>query len=101
LAAIDTVILDKTGTLTFGTPQVHDVVSSDGFALDEIIAAASVAERRSEHPLAKAIVARAADLGLPAVEPERFTYTPGRGVRVTYQEDEILVEAGHFSWIAE
>src|SRR6202008_3996133 len=37
LAAIDTVILDKTGTLTFGTPQFHDVVSSDCFALDEII----------------------------------------------------------------
>jgi heavy metal translocating P-type ATPase len=96
LAAIDTVILDKTGTLTFGTPQVHDVVSSDGFALDEIIAAASIAERRSEHPLAKAIVARAADLGLPAVEPERFTYTPGRGVRVTYQDEEILVGSRTF-----
>jgi cation transport ATPase len=54
LAAIDTVILDKTGTLTFGAPQVHDVVSRDGFALNEIIAAASIAERRSEHPLAKA-----------------------------------------------
>ena len=96
LAAIDTVILDKTGTLTFGTPQVHDVVSSDGFALNEIIAAASIAERRSEHPLAKAIVARAADLGLPAVEPERFTYTPGRGVRVTYQDEEILVGSRTF-----
>jgi heavy metal translocating P-type ATPase len=96
LAAIDTVILDKTGTLTFGTPQVHDVVSSDGFALDEIIAAASIAERRSEHPLAKAIVARAADLGLPAVEPEGFTYTPGRGVRVTYQDEEILVGSRTF-----
>jgi P-type Cu+ transporter len=96
LAAIDTVILDKTGTLTFGTPQVHNVVSSDGFALNEIIAAASIAERRSEHPLAKAIVARAADLGLPAVEPERFTYTPGRGVRVTYQDEEILVGSRTF-----
>jgi heavy metal translocating P-type ATPase len=96
LAAIDTVILDKTGTLTFGTPQVHDVVSSDGFALNEIIATASIAERRSEHPLAKAIVARAVDLGLPAVEPERFTYTPGRGVRVTYQGEEILVGSRTF-----
>ena len=96
LAAVDTVILDKTGTLTFGTPQIQEVVSSDGFALEEIIAAASIAERRSEHPLAKAIVARAADLGLPAVEPERFTYTPGRGVRVTYQGEEILVGSRAF-----
>jgi heavy metal translocating P-type ATPase len=96
LAAIDTVILDKTGTLTFGTPQIHEVVSSDGFAFKEIIAAASIAERRSEHPLAKAIVARAAEMGLPAVEPERFTYTPGRGVRVTYQGEEILVGSRTF-----
>ncbi|MGA3092050.1 MAG: hypothetical protein ABSD75_25875 [Terriglobales bacterium] len=45
LAAIDAVVLDKTGTLTFGTPQIHDVVSSDGFLVREIIAAASIAER--------------------------------------------------------
>jgi len=91
LAAVDTVVLDKTGTLTFGTPQIHDVVSSDGFAEREIIAAASIAERRSEHPLAKAIIARAADLGLPVVEPDRFTYTLGRGVRVSFEGEEILV----------
>ena len=91
LAAIDTVVLDKTGTLTFGTPQIRDVVSSDGFAVRDIIAAASIAERRSEHPLAKAIVARAAELDLPVVEPDGFTYTPGKGVRVIYEGEEILV----------
>jgi heavy metal translocating P-type ATPase len=96
LAAIDTVVLDKTGTLTFGSPQIQEVISSDGFALPDIIAAASIAERRSEHPLAKAIVARAAGLGLPAAEPEHFTYTPGRGVRVTYQGEEILVGSRTF-----
>jgi Cd2+/Zn2+-exporting ATPase/Cu+-exporting ATPase len=96
LAAIDTVVLDKTGTLTFGTPQIHEVVSSDGFPIQEIIAAASIAERRSEHPLAKAIVARANDLGLPIVEPERFVYTPGRGVRVLHQGQEILVGSRAF-----
>jgi heavy metal translocating P-type ATPase len=96
LAAIDTVVLDKTGTLTFGTPQIHEVVSSDGFAVREIIAAASIAERRSEHPLAKAIIAQATDLGLPVVEPDRFTYTPGRGVRVTYRGEEILVGSRTF-----
>jgi len=91
LAAIDTVVLDKTGTLTFGTPQIRDVVSSDGFEVRDIIAAACIAERRSEHPLAKAIVARAAELDLPAVEPDRFTYTPGKGIRVIYEGEEILV----------
>ena len=58
LAAVDTVLLDKTGTLTFGTPQIREVVSSDGFTVPQIIAAASIAERKSEHPLAKAIIAQ-------------------------------------------
>jgi len=96
LAAIDTVVLDKTGTLTFGTPQIREIVSSDGFKPGEIMAAASIAERRSEHPLAKAIIARASELGLPIVEPERFTYTPGRGVRVAYIGEEILVGSRAF-----
>jgi Cd2+/Zn2+-exporting ATPase/Cu+-exporting ATPase len=91
LAAVDTVLLDKTGTLTFGTPQIREVVSGDGFTLPEIIAVASIAERKSEHPLAKAIMARAADLSVPIVEPDEFAYTPGRGVRATSQGDEILV----------
>ena len=96
LAAIDTVLLDKTGTLTFGTPQIREVNSSDGFAVQEIIAAASIAERRSEHPLAKAIVRRAAELDVPVAEPDSFAYTPGRGIRVTYRGDEILVGSRAF-----
>ena len=91
LATVDTVLLDKTGTSTFGTPQIREIVSSDGFALREIIAVASIAECKSEHPIAKAIVARAAELAVPAVEPDEFFYTPGRGVRVTYRGEEILV----------
>ena len=91
LAAVDTVVLDKTGTLTFGTPQIHEVISTNGFGIREIVAAASIAESRSEHPLAKAIIGRATELGIPIPEPEHFSYTPGRGVRVTYQGEEILV----------
>ena len=91
LAAVDTVLLDKTGTLTFGTPQIREVVSSDGFTVPQIIAAASIAERKSEHPLAKAIMARAAELAVPIVEPDEFSYTPGRGVRATSRGEEILV----------
>ncbi len=91
LAAVDTVLLDKTGTLTFGTPQIREVVSANGFEERQIIAAASIAERKSEHPLAKAVMARAAELALTLVEPDEFSYTPGRGVRVSYQGEEILV----------
>jgi heavy metal translocating P-type ATPase len=91
LAAVDTVLLDKTGTLTFGTPQIREVVSANGFGEQQIIAAASIAERKSEHPLAKAVMTRAAELGIPPVEPDEFSYTPGKGVRVSHQGDEIVV----------
>jgi len=91
LAAVETVLLDKTGTLTFGTPQIREVVSANGFEEQQIIAAASIAERKSEHPLAKAVVARATELAIPLVDPDEFSYTPGRGVRVSYEGEEILV----------
>jgi heavy metal translocating P-type ATPase len=91
LSVVDTVLLDKTGTLTFGTPQIQEVVSANGFGERQIIGAASIAERKSEHPLAKAVVARATELAIPLVEPDEFSYTPGRGVRVTYEGEEILV----------
>jgi heavy metal translocating P-type ATPase len=91
LAAVDTVLLDKTGTLTFGTPQIQEVVSANGFTEREIIAAAGIAERKSEHPLAKAVVARAMELAIPLIEPDEFSYTPGRGVNVGYKGEQILV----------
>src|SRR6202166_2547110 len=91
LAAVDTVLLDKTGTLTFGTPQIREVVSANGFGERQIIAAASIAERKSEHPLAKAVVARATELAIPLVEPDEFSYTPGKGVSADYRGEEIIV----------
>ena len=91
LAAVDTVLLDKTGTLTFGTPQIREVVSANGFTERQIVAAASIAERKSEHPLAKAVVTRAMELAIPLVEPDEFSYTPGRGVIVRYKGEQILV----------
>jgi heavy metal translocating P-type ATPase len=91
LAAVDTVLLDKTGTLTFGTPQIREVVSANGFTERQIIAAASIAERKSEHPLARAVVARATELAIPLADPDEFSYTPGKGIRVTYRGEEILV----------
>jgi heavy metal translocating P-type ATPase len=91
LAEVDTVLLDKTGTLTFGTPQIRDVLSADGFTERQIIAAAAIAERKSEHPLAKAIIARAIELAIPVVEPDQFAYTPGKGVSADYRGEEIIV----------
>jgi heavy metal translocating P-type ATPase len=91
LAEVDTVLLDKTGTLTFGTPQIREVISADGFTERQILAAASIGERKSEHPLAKAILTRAVELAIPAAEPDEFSYTPGKGIRVAYKSEEILV----------
>ena len=99
LAAVDTVLLDKTGTLTFGTPQIREVVSANGFGEQQIIAAASIAERKSEHPLAKAVMARATELAIPLMEPDEFSYTPGRGIRVSYEGEEFLV--GSLAFFAE
>ncbi len=91
LAAVDTVLIDKTGTLTFGTPRIQAVVPSEGFRKYQVIAAASIAERNSEHPLAKAILAHAADFAVPIEEPDEFFYTPGKGVRASSRGEEILV----------
>jgi heavy metal translocating P-type ATPase len=96
LSNVDTVLLDKTGTLTFGTPQIQQVLPSNGFVERQIIGTASIAEGKSEHPLAKAIVARALELGIPLVEPDEFSYTPGRGVLVSYRREEILVGSRAF-----
>ena len=65
LSLVDSVLLDKTGTLTFGAPQIQEVVPANGFGEQQIVAAAAIAERKSEHPLGKAIIARAAELAIP------------------------------------
>jgi Cd2+/Zn2+-exporting ATPase/Cu+-exporting ATPase len=99
LALIDTVALDKTGTLTFGTPRVTAVHPADGVSPEAVIAAAAVAERRSEHPLGRAILARAAELRLPSAEPDRFEAAPGRGVAGWLGGEEIVV--GNHAFLAE
>lgn len=91
LGKVDTVVLDKTGTLTLGELRVTAVRAAPGVGEEAVIAAAAVAERRSEHPLAKAILDRAGQLGLAVVEPERFDYTPGKGIACTLAGETILV----------
>ncbi|WP_210577806.1 heavy metal translocating P-type ATPase [Streptomyces sp. GESEQ-4] len=82
LGQVDTVALDKTGTLTEGTPRVTDVTPLPGSGLDEsaLLTLAAAAEHPSEHPLARAIVAAARERGLTLPETEDFDSTPGVGV---------------------
>lgn len=96
LSQVDTVVLDKTGTLTYGDPEVIDIHAAPGATGDEVLAAAAIAERPSEHPVGKAILKRAAAAGLPVIEPERFAYEPGKGVVCTTGGDEIVVGSRAF-----
>ena len=78
---VDTVVLDKTGTVTSGRPQVTDVIAMDGISEAEVLAVAAGAERLSEHPIAKAILERAAQQGIQAAASSEFLSETGRGVR--------------------
>ncbi len=81
LSKIDTVLLDKTGTLTLGKPAVVAIEPDEGVTERELLEEAASAERNSEHPLAQAILAAARDRQIAPVEITSFEYTPGKGVR--------------------
>jgi heavy metal translocating P-type ATPase len=91
LATIDTILLDKTGTLTYGTPEVVDVRPVEGVPVASLLQAAVTAESRSEHPVAKAILKKASNMGISGEEPERFDYTPGKGIVAGREGIEIIV----------
>jgi len=98
--SLDTVVLDKTGTVTEGRPTVTDVVAYGADRTEaELLALAAAVERRSEHPLAAAIVASAEDRGLTLGAAESFESYPGRGV--TGVVDGTAVAAGNPRLMAE
>jgi Cd2+/Zn2+-exporting ATPase/Cu+-exporting ATPase len=99
LGKIDLVVLDKTGTLTFGEPYVTAVIPYPGEDGDRVIRLAAIAERPSEHPLARAIQKEAARWGVIVTDPESFEYLPGRGVRCNWNGKQILV--GNAAWVSE
>lgn len=99
LGRVDTVVLDKTGTLTLGNPAVTEVVPCPGVTAEAVVGAAATAERCSEHPLARAVLHRAREMGVNAPEPERFTYTPGKGIACRAGGEEVLV--GNRGFLAE
>lgn len=99
LGRVDTVVLDKTGTLTFGRPEVQTIAPVEGISSDEVLDAAAAAEARSEHPLGQAIISHARDAGRPIVEPERFDYAPGRGI--TAIADGATIHVGNRTLMAD
>lgn len=80
LSRIDTVVLDKTGTLTLGVPEVTAITTANGATDDEVLQVAAIAEQHSEHPLGEAIVRRARERNLALREYSNLRYYPGKGL---------------------
>ena len=91
LGTVETVVLDKTGTLTLGNPEVTEVHTCPGVKPEQVLEAAASAERLSEHPLGRAILKRAKEMSIPISEPEGFHYLPGRGIVCRVQGEEVIV----------
>jgi Cu+-exporting ATPase len=88
---IDTVVLDKTGTITRGKPMVARVVSWNGVSEDEVLGLAAAAEQFSSHPLAKAIVEQARSRAVSIPQPDNFNNDAGYGVSADVQGRSVLV----------
>lgn len=91
METIDTLVVDKTGTLTLGKPKLMQVVAAEGFREDEVLALAAALERGSEHPLAAAIVAGAEERALAAQDAEHFQSHTGKGVTGTVGDRSVAL----------
>ncbi len=89
--AVDTVAVDKTGTLTLGTPVVQQIIPADGMAHETLLTLAAAVERFSEHPLGKALVRHADAQALPLPQAADFRAFPGRGVAGRVGQQHVLV----------
>lgn len=90
-ASVDTLIVDKTGTLTEGRPKLTDVVAANGFSEDELLALAAGLEKGSEHPLAEAIVEGAGTRGLEIADASGFEAVTGKGVSGTVSGKKVAL----------
>lgn len=88
---IDTVILDKTGTITKGEPEFKEIVAYDEIDEDELLKIVASAEYSSEHPLGQAIVKEAQDRGYDLYNAQGFEAIPGHGIKVIIDDREVLV----------
>ncbi len=94
--AVDVVLLDKTGTVTTGRPVVTDVLPARGVDEATLLAIAAGVERLSEHPIARAVVARANELGVKTLAATGFTAEPGHGARAHVDGEEVLIGIARF-----
>ena len=94
----DVVVLDKTGTVTTGEPKVTDLVPAEGVDERELLTLAYALERRSEHPLAKAVLQKGEELGLVAPEVADFAALPGNGLTAALEGDTLC--GGNLTFIS-
>lgn len=88
---IDTLLVDKTGTFTLGTPTVMEIAGFNGFSEAEVIHLAAIGEKYSEHPLARAIIKHAKERRAEIPEPEEFKAEVGKGVIARFDGKSLLV----------
>jgi len=88
--SVDTVVLDKTGTVTKGEPTLTDIFVKEGFDEKEVLQLVGTAENQSEHPLAQAIVKGVQEQNITLLETEHFEALPGYGIRAGVNNKEIL-----------
>ena len=88
---LTTALLDKTGTLTLGKPEVTNIDAFLNHSEDEILQFAAIAEKRSEHPLAKAVLSATQKRGIEVADPDEFTGIRGKGVLASYNGNSIVL----------
>ncbi|WP_105382077.1 heavy metal translocating P-type ATPase [Neorhizobium alkalisoli] len=96
LRNVDLVVLDKTGTVTKGRPELTDLVTADGFAEDEVLKLVAAVEAQSEHPIADAIVRAAEATGITVPKADRFQSVTGYGIEADVDGRRVAVGADRF-----
>ena len=93
---LNTIVLDKTGTITQGEPTVTDIIPAGDMSETDLLTVTAIAERGSEHPLGRAIVERARELGCLLGEMQNFEAISGRGIRASVNDQTVLVGSPRF-----
>jgi len=91
LTRIDTAVIDKTGTLTLGKPEVIKVEALDGYSEGQVLALAAAAEKHSNHPIAQAIVQKAGEMQIAPIVHSTYKVVPGMGIISEHDGQQILV----------
>ena len=93
---IDTLLVDKTGTFTLGTPKVVEVIPSPGYKEDEVVLLAATGEKFSEHPLAHAILVAAGARNISVPDPDEFKSETGMGITARAGEHTLIIGKPEF-----